>query len=63
MDKKVKKLFEEIQTEMYKRDVYINDLVWTLTRILDSLPHDKDWLDPDLEKYAKELVDTYYNEM
>lgn len=27
-----------------------------LKRILDDLPQNRDWLDPDLEKVARELV-------
>lgn len=27
-----------------------------LKRILDDLPQNRDWLDPDLEKIARELV-------
>jgi hypothetical protein len=32
------------------------DLLRILSRIIDDLPTKRDWLDPDLEKQAKEII-------
>ena len=37
-------------------EVKCGDLNFVLKRFLDELPSRRDWLDPDLERIAKDLV-------
>ena len=34
----------------------MNRLLWLLRQIITSLPQKRDWLDPDLEREAKEIL-------
>jgi len=61
-DEKFKILSYEIETIIIEKNIFISSLAKTLNTILHDLPQNRDWLDPNLEKLAKELIKKY-NEM
>lgn len=42
----------------YKKELYelAPDMYFTLIRIIDDLPKNRDWLDPDLERVVKGII-------
>ena len=37
-------------------DTVKQNALWALSQILDDLPENRDWLDPNLEAFARNLV-------
>jgi len=61
-DEKFEALSYEIETIIIEKNIFIDSLAKTLNIILHDLPQNRDWLDPDLEKHARDLIQRY-NEM
>jgi len=45
-----------LTNNLQRKDETIERLLYVLKRIINDLPTNRDWLDPDLEKEAREII-------